>query len=314
MRKYFWAAALSTIFGASMAWAVDWYQATGTPAANSALSSASMRAEFALIQAATDKLPALTGNANKVITVNAGGTALQATSLATAIQGVDGAGSGIDADLLDGIDSTGYARLGSSNTFTTVGVPITLSLNGGPALRMTDTGQGVDGKSWAIRIGAATFSIQTENDALSPVRSPLQINRNGTTATSIALSSDALTWNRLDGAGAFNVGYLEVPQNIQAANYTLIATDTGKHIYHASGAGAGDTYTIPSNASVAYPIGTSLTFINSDSNAVSIAITTDTMTLAGTTSTGTRTLAQNGIATAIKVTATAWIISGSGLT
>lgn len=110
------------------------------------------------------------------------------------------------------------------------------------------------------------------------------------------------------------VGYRNVPQNIQAANYNLVLADAGKHIYHASGAGAGDTYTIPANSSVAYDIGTVLTFVNNDSNAVSIAITTDTMTLAGSTTTGTRTLAQNGIATAIKTTATTWLISGTGLT
>jgi hypothetical protein len=103
-------------------------------------------------------------------------------------------------------------------------------------------------------------------------------------------------------------------QNAQTTNYTLVIGDANKHIYHASGAGSGDTYTIPANASVAFPVGTAVTFVNSDSNSVSIAITTDTMTLAGTTSTGTRTLAQNGIATAVKVTSTAWIITGPGLT
>ena len=44
-----------------------------------------------------------------------------------------------------------------------------------------------------------------------------------------------------------------------------------------------------------------------------IAITTDTMYLANSTSTGSRTLAQNGTATALKITSTSWIISGQGL-
>lgn len=102
-------------------------------------------------------------------------------------------------------------------------------------------------------------------------------------------------------------------QNSQSSNYTLVLTDANKHIFHPSGAGASDTYTIPANASVEYPLGTILTFINEDSNAVSIAITTDTLTLAGTTTTGTRSLARNGIATAIKITTTKWLISGTGL-
>lgn len=111
-----------------------------------------------------------------------------------------------------------------------------------------------------------------------------------------------------------SAGFRGIPQNSRSVNYTLVLSDAGKHIYHPSGGGAGDTFTIPANATVAFPIGTTVTFINADSNAVSIAITSDTMTLAGTTTTGTRTLGQNGVATAVKVTATSWIISGAGLT
>lgn len=109
-------------------------------------------------------------------------------------------------------------------------------------------------------------------------------------------------------------GFRGVPQNSQSGNYTCVAADAGKHILHPSGGGSGDTFTIPANGSVAYEIGTTLTFVNRDSNAVSIAITTDTLYLAGTGTTGTRTLAENGVATAIKVESTVWIISGSGLT
>jgi hypothetical protein len=109
-------------------------------------------------------------------------------------------------------------------------------------------------------------------------------------------------------------GFRGIPQNSQSDNYTCVAADAGKHIYHPSGAGAGDTFTIPANASVAYEIGTAITFINMDSNALSIAITTDTMNLAGAGTAGTRSLAQYGIATATKLTSTLWIISGTGLT
>lgn len=109
-------------------------------------------------------------------------------------------------------------------------------------------------------------------------------------------------------------GYINIPQNSQSGNYTTVAGDAGKHLYHPSGAGAGDTVTIDSNANVAYPIGTALTFVNMDSNNLSIAITSDTLYLAGAGTTGTRTLAQYGIATAIKLTSTTWLISGTGLT
>ena len=75
------------------------------------------------------------------------------------------------------------------------------------------------------------------------------------------------------------------------------------------------TFTIDSNANVAYPIGTAITFVNQNSaGVVTIAITSDTMRLAGAGTTGSRTLSANGVATAIKVTSTEWIISGTGLT
>ncbi len=115
------------------------------------------------------------------------------------------------------------------------------------------------------------------------------------------------------GASA-SIGYLNVPQNAQTGSYTTVLADSGKHIYHASGAGSGDTYTIAANGSVAYALGTAITFVNLDSNTVSIAITTDTMYLGGTGTTGTRTLAQYGVATALKVDTTTWVISGTGLT
>lgn len=119
--------------------------------------------------------------------------------------------------------------------------------------------------------------------------------------------------NNVGFPGLAGVGYLEVPQNIQAAAYTLVLADSGKHIFHALGAAAA-TYTIPANATVAFPIGTAITFVNLAAAAVTIAITTDTMNLAGSGTTGSRTLANFGTATALKVTATQWIISGTGLT
>jgi len=46
---------------------------------------------------------------------------------------------------------------------------------------------------------------------------------------------------------------------------------------------------------------------------VTIAITSDTMYLGGDGSTGSRTLAAYGVATAIKVASTTWVISGTGV-
>jgi hypothetical protein len=102
------------------------------------------------------------------------------------------------------------------------------------------------------------------------------------------------------------------PQNSQSAAYTTVLSDAEKHILHPAADNNARTFTIDSNANVPYPIGTCITFVN-EINTVTIAITTDTMTLAGAGTTGSRTLAANGIATALKISSTKWVISGVGL-
>ena len=129
-----------------------------------------------------------------------------------------------------------------------------------------------------------------------------------TVSNSLTLAGTDSTTMTFPPASA-SIGYLGLPSNGQNAGYTAVLADAGKVIIMQT---AG-TFTIPANGSVAYSVGTVLTFANS-STSQSIAITTDTMTLAGTATTGTRTLAANGIATALKVASTAWFISGSGLT
>jgi hypothetical protein len=104
-----------------------------------------------------------------------------------------------------------------------------------------------------------------------------------------------------------------MPQNSQSAAYTTVLSDANKHILHPTADNNARTFTIDSNANVPYPIGTSITFVN-QINTVTIAITSDTLTLAGAGTTGSRTLAASGIATALKIAATSWIISGTNLT
>jgi hypothetical protein len=106
-----------------------------------------------------------------------------------------------------------------------------------------------------------------------------------------------------------------IPQNSQSAAYTLVLADAGKHILHPSADTTARVFTIPANSSVAFPVGTAVTFVNQASaGTLTLAITTDTMRLAGAGTTGSRTLTANGIATALKITTTEWIISGTNLT
>jgi hypothetical protein len=107
-----------------------------------------------------------------------------------------------------------------------------------------------------------------------------------------------------------------IPQNSKSADYTTVIGDAGEQIFHPGSDTTPRTFTIAANSSVAYPIGTAITFVNdSGAGALLIAITSDTMYLAGAVSTtGSRTLTAVGVATALKVNTTEWIISGVGLT
>ena len=136
----------------------------------------------------------------------------------------------------------------------------------------------------------------------------------GTTTLQSPNTSVSATITLPDSTSADTLGYLNAPINSQSAAYTAVATDAGKIIFHPSTDANARTFTIPANGSVGYDTGTVLTFINMTSQVVTIAITTDTMYLAGTGTTGSRSLAQYGIATAVKMTSTTWLISGTGLT
>jgi hypothetical protein len=125
-------------------------------------------------------------------------------------------------------------------------------------------------------------------------------------------TSGTLSTCTVDGTDA--VGFRNTPVNSQSADYTLVLADSGKTIFHPAADNNARTFTIPANSSVAYPVGTVLTFVNLAAADVTIAITTDTMYLAGDGTTGSRTLAEYGIASAVKLASTDWLISGNGLT
>lgn len=141
----------------------------------------------------------------------------------------------------------------------------------------------------------------------------------GTSSYAVTLTPATLSASRTltlpEPGSNETLGYLNIPQNSQSAAYTLVLTDAGKHILHPSADTTARTFTIPANSSVAFPIGTAITFINQNgAGTVTIAITTDTLRLSPGGTTGSRTLAANGIATCIKLTSTEWVISGTGLT
>lgn len=102
------------------------------------------------------------------------------------------------------------------------------------------------------------------------------------------------------------VGFRGIPANAKVASYTLALTDCGKHISITTGG-----VVIPANASIAFPIGSTIGVYNDSGSTQAITITTDTLRLGGTATTGTRTLAIRGFATLVKVNAAEWVALGS---
>jgi hypothetical protein len=118
------------------------------------------------------------------------------------------------------------------------------------------------------------------------------------------------------GSPGAEIALRVLKQNIITSNYQLVASDSDCHLYHPSSDTTGRTITIPSNATVPFPIGTYI-LIDNDVSAgtLTISITTDTLVLVGSGSTGSRTLAAGGQCSLLKVTATRWRITNlNGLT
>ena len=232
-----------------------------------------------------------------------------------------------------GADGAGTGDF-SSNTATSVdGEMVLFSGTGGKTgKRSTLTGGLLKSTSGVPAIASAGTDYVAPSGALGTPSSGTLTNCTGLPVSGIASSTSTAL-----GVGSLEVGnasdttisrsaagviavegvplYSNIPQNSQSAAYTLVLADAQKHIYHPSADTTARTWTIPANASVAFPIGTAVTFVNDTSGGViTISITSDTLVLAGTGSTGNRSLAANGVATAIKITSTRWIISGTGLT
>jgi hypothetical protein len=164
------------------------------------------------------------------------------------------------------------------------------------------------GSATATTINKVAITIPTNNATLTIANGSSLITAG---AFGLTLTSTAAT-NATFPAGLVNVGYIDLPQVIQAATATTTLDDVGKHWFHT---GTSDVvYTIDNT--VEFPIGSVLTFINdSEAGIVTIALTGGTMIQAGVgvVATGSVALAASGIATTIKTDASKWLINGVGL-
>ena len=199
---------------------------------------------------------------------------------------------------------TGTLPIANGGTGTTSTTFVNLATNVTGTLPVANGGTGIT--SFGTGVATALGQNVTGSGGIALATSPTFVTPVLGTPTSGTLSSCTV-----DGTDA--VGFRNTPVNSQSTAYTLVLADSGKTILHPIADNNARTFTIPANSSVAYAVGTVITFVNLI-NTVTIAITDDTMYLAGPGTTGSRTLAAYGVASAVKVASTTWVISGNGLT
>jgi hypothetical protein len=131
--------------------------------------------------------------------------------------------------------------------------------------------------------------------------------------TDITALNQDVTVTATGTIAANTIGYRGLPQNTQSGAYTFALPDAGKHIY-STNTGA-QAITVPTNASVAIPVGTAISVVNNGTTAISFTTTGTTVYKAGTSTAWASggTLAVRGMATWLKVATDTWFVSGSGL-
>lgn len=199
----------------------------------------------------------------------------------------------------DTVLSTDFSKLVTFTNASTIAVTLPQAGSGSPASFLS---------GWyftAQNIGNTAVTITPTTSTINGASSLVLLS-----GQSAVIFSNGTNYLAVHASDAFRI----IPPVEKSAAYTTVISDSGKSIDHPSTDANARTFTIDSNANVPYPVGTCISFSNMTSQVVTIAITTDTLYLAGTGTTGSRSLAQYGTATARKITSTAWLISGVGLT
>ena len=106
-----------------------------------------------------------------------------------------------------------------------------------------------------------------------------------------------------------------IPQNARTTDYTLIASDAGKHLYYTQSANV-NLY-IPWSSNASFANGTTIMIVSRTTSSANVTVTPNTgvtMYLAGNTISASRNVTTYGIATLMQVDANTWFINGNGIT
>ena len=145
-----------------------------------------------------------------------------------------------------------------------------------------------------------TLAANTAVSAVGNVTSGNSITSGLAQSASLSVTGNTATVT----SGNYQIGYRDLPQ---ITTFTTLVADAGGKHYYGSG-----TITIPASGTLNFAVGTAILIIASNSTTIANAAGV-TLIQAGTGSTGSRTLAQYGEASLVKVATDTWYISGVGI-
>jgi trimeric autotransporter adhesin len=253
-------------------------------------------------------------NASKVLIATNGTTDVQLVS------GINGTGTYLPLSFWT--NGTGQFVI---NTSGALGIGPTATASYGTAGQVLVSGGSAAQPSWTNTVSAATtFSTSITSSILyggttSSSTLTLQSTSGAGSTDSIVFkvgNAGAVTAMTISTTGAVStastisdsIGNVRtIVQNSQTSSYTLVATDNGKHISITTGG-----VTVPASV---FSAGQNIVIFNNSSSTQTITQGSSvTMTLAGSTTTGNRSLASYGVATVLCTASNTFVITGQGLT
>lgn len=201
------------------------------------------------------------------------------------------------------------------NTTPTSGQILVGNAGGTAYAPVSSSGDVTVASTGAFTIGASKVTnamLAGSIDLTTKVTGALPVANGGTGATSATTAATNLglgttsnvTFNTVsDASGSVRA----IPQNAQTSAYTLVIGDVGKHISITTGG-----VTVPASVFAAGDVVS--VYNNSTASQTLTQGTSTTIYLAGTSTTGNRTLAQRGVCTVLCVASNTFVVSGGGLT
>lgn len=187
-------------------------------------------------------------------------------------------------------DVTSSPSWSGAHTFTkanTVGVPPILLSSASPLIAFNETDGAANNRWWYIFANAEQFQFGAENDAHSVGTNWLTVDRTGTTIDGINFPNGTLQY------GGIEVGYRGLPSRNLAASDSTAASDNGRQVRYTS---SGHTLTLDGDLATNGVV----MIRNAGTGPLTIAAS-GTLTWfngGGALSTGSRTLAVGGVASA----------------